>query len=111
MPPCAQSTHTPPVAHPQAFSPEERAALAAMEALLPPDILASTDEETRLICLRGRKYDSERAALLLPHFIQVPHITSLSLFQDARLAHPTPTPPTHPLFSTHALDTAFSFAR
>jgi hypothetical protein len=42
-----------------------------MESLLAPDVLASTDEETRLICLRGRKYDAERAARLLPEFMQV----------------------------------------
>jgi hypothetical protein len=42
-----------------------------MEALLPPDLLSSTDKETRLICLRGRKYHPKRAAILLPNFIQV----------------------------------------
>lgn len=50
-----------------------------MEALLPPELLASTNRETRLICLRGRKYDPRRAASLLPNFLAVRR----ELFGDA----------------------------
>lgn len=53
-------------------SSEETAELAKMEALLQAagDAGAiAADRETKLLCLRGRKYDPERAAGLVPKFL------------------------------------------
>lgn len=60
-----------------ANSPEERSALAEMDALLPPEVLAASPEAQRLMCLRGRKYSPTRAAVLLPKMLAM--LSSLEL--------------------------------
>jgi len=55
-----------------AGSAEEKAELAKMEELLKASGFTGTaDEETKLMCLRGRKYDAERAAELLPKVLEL----------------------------------------
>jgi hypothetical protein len=53
-----------------ADSAEEREALLAMEACL-GDVSATAPEQAKLMCLRGRKYDPQRAAELLPKFLEL----------------------------------------
>ena len=57
-----------------ADSPEEAAELAKMEALLASagdtPALFGADKKTKLLCLRGRKYDAERAAAALPKLLE-----------------------------------------
>ena len=51
-------------------SAEETAELAKMEALLQAAGVEA-DSDTKLLCLRGRKYDAERAAGLLPKLLEL----------------------------------------
>lgn len=61
---------------------EETAALEAMTALL-PEALRSHDKRQRLMCLRARKYDTERAAKLLPTFVALQHDFAFGEFAPA----------------------------
>ena len=58
-------------------SPEERSALLEMEALLPPSLMTSSSESQKLMCLRGRKYSAQRAALLLPKMLSMLSVLGL----------------------------------
>ena len=56
-----------------AESKEEAEELAKMEALVQAAGVAEVigaDKATKLLCLRGRKYDAERAAALLPKLLE-----------------------------------------
>ena len=56
----------------EAGSAEESAALEAMDALIPEGSPAkAASKEMKLLCLRGRKYDPNRAATLLPGLIEL----------------------------------------
>eukprot|EP00966_Prymnesium_polylepis_P012212 280520-Prymnesium_polylepis.1 len=45
-------------------SPEEAAQVAALDAALPADVRACASRAIKAMCLRGRKYDIERASAL-----------------------------------------------
>jgi hypothetical protein len=71
-----------------ANSAEEKAALATMEAALDGTAAATAaTSEDKLMCLRGRKYDPERAAALLPKFLELTADATLrsdTLYDDVR---------------------------
>ena len=61
-------------------SHEELACLWALDATLPEEMSARASARLKLMCLRGRKYDTERAAQLVPQL--------LALCDEYQLANP-----------------------